>query len=112
MLFFSLPLYISKRAAKQYLELYEENELQLDRNECYRQKKRSCCAVPLFLHLGLPFLLRRPKGLHTLAFDLAKTIPEKEGTLQVLSMISNSAIICILPLVFLIMAFPVKWKRY
>ncbi|MEV2283182.1 hypothetical protein ABNF31_19745 [Paenibacillus larvae] len=39
MLFFSLPLYISKRAAKQYLELYEENELQLDRNECYRQKK-------------------------------------------------------------------------
>ncbi|AQR79543.1 S41 family peptidase [Paenibacillus larvae] len=77
MLFFSLPLYISKRAAKQYLELYEENELQLDRNECYRQKKTELLRRAFISASRFAVFIEETKGTPYTCFRFGKNYPRK-----------------------------------
>ncbi|MFF2020168.1 S41 family peptidase [Paenibacillus sp. NPDC058177] len=77
MLIFSSSFCISKKIVRQYLKLYEENELELIQDERYTQKKRDLLGRFMISPAHLFAFIEETKGLPYTCFRFGKGYPMK-----------------------------------
>lgn len=77
MLIFSSPFYISTKIVRQYLKLYEENELGLVQDERYHQKKRELLSRFIIAPAHFFTFIEETKGLPYTCFRFGKGYPMK-----------------------------------